>query len=148
MVSRLQQEPAAAEAQRDWAGLGARRQLNEPMDLEPGSQEQHAEPRRAAAAAEPHKRRALPAGADRAAIALAENVPLEEVPAGAKLASMALGDGRPLEDVMDAIRCGHEFWCSQCGKKGRWENTSCPPCTRWLDSLPPEGPIGRRVRVH
>jgi hypothetical protein len=86
--------------QRDWAGLGARRQLNEPMDLDPGAQEQHAEPRRAAAAAEPHKRRALPAGADRAAIALAENVPVEEIPAGAKLASMALGDGRPLEGLM------------------------------------------------
>eukprot|EP00966_Prymnesium_polylepis_P164135 3795466-Prymnesium_polylepis.1 len=56
---------SSAEAQRDWTRLGAQRQLNKPMDLEPGAQEPHAEPRRAAA--EPHKRRALPAGAAPAA---------------------------------------------------------------------------------
>ena len=57
-----------AEDRCDWAGLGARRQLEQPMDLEP-SEQPHAERRRAAAGDEPHKRRVVPAAAeDRAAI--------------------------------------------------------------------------------
>ena len=54
---------SAAEEQRDWARLGARRQLEQPMDLEPREQP-HAERRHAAAGDEPNKRRAVPAAAE------------------------------------------------------------------------------------
>ena len=54
---------STAEEQRDWARLGARRQLEQPMDLEP-SEQPHAERRRAAAGDEPHKRRAVPVAAE------------------------------------------------------------------------------------
>eukprot|EP00966_Prymnesium_polylepis_P231334 5353194-Prymnesium_polylepis.1 len=81
------------------------------MDLEPGAQEPHAEPRRAAVAAEPHKRRALPAGA-----APAAELPAPEVPEGAIIVSRALGDGLPGEKQQYTMRCGLEHWCNQCGK--------------------------------
>ena len=113
--------------QRDWAGLGAQRQLNEPMDLEPGAQEPHAEPRRAAVAAEPHKQRALPAA----------EVPAPEVPEGATIVSRVLGDGLPGEEQQHAIRCGLEHRCNQCGEMGRWQETVCPPCDRWIASRGP-----------
>ena len=123
---------SSAEVQRDWVGLGAQRQLHEPMDLEPGAQEPHAEPRRAAVAAEPHKRRALPAGA-----APAAELPAREVAEGATVVSRALSDGLPGEEQQYAIRCGLEHWCNQCGKKGRWQDTVCPPCNRWIASRGP-----------
>eukprot|EP00966_Prymnesium_polylepis_P057827 1339278-Prymnesium_polylepis.1 len=55
--------PTEAEEQCDWARLGARRQLEQPMDLEPREQP-HAKRRRAAAGDEPHKRRAVSAAAE------------------------------------------------------------------------------------
>ena len=118
---------SSAEAQRNWTRLGAQRQLNEPMDLEPGAQEPHAEPRRAAVAAEPHKRRALPAA----------EVPAPEVPEGATIVSRVLGDGLPGEEQQHAIRCGLEHRCNQCGEMGRWQETVCPPCDRWIASRGP-----------
>ena len=110
---------SSAEAQRNWTRLGAQRQLNEPMDLEPGAQEPHAEPRRAAVAAEPHKRRALPAGA----------APSPEVPEGGTIVSRVLGDGLPGEEQQHAMRSSAAGSSTGTTSAARWGDGR-KPCAR------------------
>ena len=125
---------SSAEAQRNWTRLGAQRQLNEPMDLEPGAQEPHAEPRRAAVAAEPHKRRALPAA----------EVPAPEVPEGATIVSRVLGDGLPGEEHSMRFAAGSSTGATSAARWGDGRK----PCARPVTAGSRRAGRGLRSRPH
>ena len=43
-------------------------------------------------------------------------------------AGMPLGMSGPMAFIMDAIRCGRAFDCTQCGELGLWQGPRCESC--------------------
>ena len=97
-------------------------------------QEQHVEPRRAASA-EPHKRLAVAAVTVAAGGHVAPAAPGDwqmvvrgRGRAARRQAAAASTGGGPMAYIVEAIRCGRAFDCTQCGELGMWQGPRCGSC--------------------
>ena len=100
-----------------------------------GQQEQRVVPRRAASA-EPHKRLAVAAVTVAAGGHAAPAAPAGDWQvvvrgrgrAARRQAAAASARGGPMAFILDAVRSGRAFDCTQCGELGLWQGPRCGGC--------------------